>query len=435
MDLPLFSPCSCGKTHPVPPLELLTGRDVLSMLPEKIRSRGLSRPFLVYDVNTAPYADEVKSILSAAGIPFSSYGFSARELAPDEYAAGSLSMAFDPRSDLVISIGSGVLNDLGKLLASLTGRAYHIVATAPSMDGFASATSSVDRDGLKVSLPTRAADLIAGDTRILREAPSIMLKAGLGDMLAKYISILEWRISHLVTGESYCEEIASLVRSALEKCVSRADGLLAREDSAVEAVFEGLALGGIAMTLAGASRPASGVEHYFSHLFDMRHLAFGTHAELHGVQCAVSTGIAADLYRQTLLLRPDRERALAFVRRFDPAGWNRCLRALVGPGAEAMIALEEKEGKYDPVKHAKRLEVILARWDEITGVIRDELPPKDKLDGILKKLSLPESVRLLADRETLREIFFATKDIRDKYVLSRLLWDLGEIENVDVGTL
>ena len=100
-----------------------------------------------------------------------------------------------------------------------------------------------------------------------------------------------------------------------------------------------------------------------------------------------------------------------------------------------MIALEEKEGKYDPEKHAKRLEVILAHWDEITGVIRDELPPKDKLDGILKKLSLPESVRLLADRETLREIFFATKDIRDKYVLSRLLWDLGEIENVDVGTL
>ncbi len=435
MDIRLPSPCTCGKTHPVPRIELLSGRGAIEALPEKIRLRGLSRPFLVYDVHTAPYADAVKSLLSRAGIAFSAYGFPEAGLAPDERAAGSLAMHFDPRSDLVIAVGSGVLNDLGKLLAHLSGRSYFIVATAPSMDGFASATSSMDRDGLKVSLPTRAADLIAGDTAILREAPEIMLKAGLGDMLAKYISILEWRISNLVTGESYCEEIASLVRAALEKCVSQTDGLLAREDAAVEAVFEGLVLGGMAMTLAGASRPASGVEHYFSHLFDMRRLAFGTHQELHGVQCAAATGIAAGLYRRTLLLKPDRERALAYVRCFDRDEWNRRLRRLVGPGAEAMIALEEKEGKYDLAKHEKRLDVILAHWDGVTRIIREELPSKEKLDGILKKLSLPESVGALADPGTLREIFFATKDVRDKYVLSRLLWDLGELEEIEVGAL
>ena len=262
-----------------------------------------------------------------------------------------------------------------------------------------------------------------------------MLKAGLGDMLAKYISILEWRISHLVTGEDYCGEIASLVRNALEKCAAQTDGLLAREDAAVEAVFDGLVLGGMAMTLAGASRPASGVEHYFSHLFDMRHLAFGTHQELHGIQCAAATGIAADLYRKTLNIKPDREKALAYARGFDRERWNRRLRALVGPGAEAMIALEEREGKYDRRKHEKRLDAILASWDEITRIIREELPSGEKLDGIMKKLSLPGSVGELADPETLREIFFATKDIRDKYVLSRLLWDLGELEDIPVGTL
>ena len=100
-----------------------------------------------------------------------------------------------------------------------------------------------------------------------------------------------------------------------------------------------------------------------------------------------------------------------------------------------MIALEEKEGKYDLAKHEKRLDVILAHWDGVTRIIREELPSKEKLDGILKKLSLPESVGALADPGTLREIFFATKDVRDKYVLSRLLWDLGELEEIEVGAL
>ena len=435
MEFSLPSPCPCGRIHPVPSYEILTGRGVVRALPEKLARRALRRPFLLYDRNTAPFADEVKRALSSAGMDFSFYGFPEAELAPDERAAGSLVMRFDPRCDAVVAVGSGVLNDLGKLLSSLTGRPYAIVATAPSMDGFASATSSMDRDGLKVSLPTRAADLILGDTAILREAPEIMLKAGLGDMLAKYVSIMEWRISHLINGEYYCEEVAGMIRAALRKCVEEEDALLRREESAVEAVFEGLVLGGVAMLLAGVSRPASGVEHYFSHIFDMRHLAFGTHAELHGIQCAAATGIAADLYRKALLLTPDREKALAYARGFDREDWNRRLRRLIGPGAEAMIALENTEGKYDLRKHEARLETILSRWEEITAIIREELPPKETLDGILSRLALPESVKSLSDPATLREIFFATKDIRDKYVLSRLLWDLGELEEIEVGSL
>ncbi|MBR5743519.1 MAG: iron-containing alcohol dehydrogenase, partial [Clostridia bacterium] len=153
MDLRLPSPCPCGRTHPPIGAELLAGSGVLEELPEKLRAQGFSRPFLIADRNTAPYADEVSSLLSRAGIGFSRFDFPEAELAPDERAAGSLAMRFDPRADLVIAVGSGVLNDLGKLLACLSGRPYFIIATAPSMDGFASATSSMDRDGLKVSLP------------------------------------------------------------------------------------------------------------------------------------------------------------------------------------------------------------------------------------------------------------------------------------------
>ena len=83
------------------------------------------------------------------------------------------------------------------------------------MDGYASATSSMTRDGLKVSINTKAADVIIGDTDILKNAPLKMLRAGLGDMIAKYVSICEWRIASVITGEYYCEEVAQLIRDAL----------------------------------------------------------------------------------------------------------------------------------------------------------------------------------------------------------------------------
>jgi glycerol-1-phosphate dehydrogenase [NAD(P)+] len=136
-------------------------------------------------------------------------------------------------------------------------------------------------------------------------------------MLAKYISICEWRIAHIITGEYYCEAVAAMVRQALDACMRNADGLLRREPEAVEAVFRGLVIGGAAMYFAGVSRPASGVEHYFSHLMDMRALEFGLPARLHGIQCAAGTLRALELYEQVKTVTPDHAQALAHARAFD----------------------------------------------------------------------------------------------------------------------
>ena len=340
-------------------------------------------------------------------------------------------MHFDGSCDLIIGVGSGVINDIGKILSSVSGRAYIIVCTAPSMDGYASATSSMSRDGLKVSLNSRCADVIIGDTDIMKQAPEHMLKAGLGDMLAKYISILEWRISSRITGEYYCERVAQLIRTALKKCVDNAEGLLKREDAAVEAVFEGLVIGGVAMAYAGTSRPASGVEHYISHVLDMRGMEFGTPTEFHGIQCAVGTLIAVKLYEKLKTVTPDREKALRYVNRFDVDAWHKDLREFLGKAAESMIALEAREKKYDKDLHKARLEVILANWQEIQGIIDEELPSSRDLELLMDTIGMPKSLSRIGTEESLLPtIFWATKDIRDKYVLSRLLWDLGLLEEL-----
>ena len=421
--------CDCPKTHGFNIAHICIEKGAIEKLPEFIIDFRAKNPFVLADKNTFEAAGKkVCAILENASISYKKYVFSTWDIEPDEKAIGSAIMHFDNTCDLVIAVGSGVINDIGKILANTAKLPYFIVGTAPSMDGYASASSSMSMDGLKVSLASKCADVIIGDIDILKNAPMKMLQAGLGDMLAKYISIAEWRIAHEITGEYYCERVATLIRTALKRCVENAEGLLKREDEAVKAVFEGLVIGGVAMAFAGVSRPASGVEHYFSHVWDMRGLEFGTKVDLHGIQCAVATNIAAELYEKVLKITPDKQKALGYAKSFVYQDWANELKAFLGTGADAMIAHESKEEKYNVEKHAKRLDIILEKWDKLCGIIREEIPSQQEIEGILDKIGAPKTAKEIGIDCDLTTTLKATKDIRDKYVLSRFLWDLGIIE-------
>ena len=385
--------------------------------------------FVLADKNTFAVGGEaVTKILSDTGIPFSKFIYP-ESPKPDEKGLGDAVIHCPYDADTVVAIGSGVINDIAKMLTAVGNKKYVIVATAPSMDGYASTSSSMCREGLKVTIASKSAEVIIGDTDILKTAPTKMMVSGLGDMLAKYVSICEWRISNLINGEYYCEKIASLVRKALKKCIDNAEGLLKREDAAVEAVFEGLVICGAAMNYAGVSRPASGCEHYFSHVWDMRAVEFGTAEDLHGIQCAIGTLMAARLYEKLKAITPNREKALAYVKNFDNEKWNSELRAFLGKGAESMIALEAKDGKYNPEKHAKRLDVIIENWDNILKIVNEEVPSSSEIEKILDTIGAPKSVKEIGiDASVLPMTVKAAKDIRDKYVLPRLLWDLGILD-------
>ena len=423
--------CPCGKKH-IFGSKVITGAGSVEKLPEILKEFRAEKVFVLADVNTFRAAGErVLKILERNGISSSLYEFKNERLEPDESAVGLAAMNFDTECDAVLGVGSGVINDIGKILSNIAGKPYIIVATAPSMDGYASASSSMSVDGLKISLPSKSADCIIGDTDILKEAPERMLISGIGDMLAKYISLCEWRISNIITGEYYCEDIAYMVRSALKECVLNADGLLKRRDKAIEAVFEGRVCCGIAMSFAGISRPASGVEHYISHIWDMRGLEFGTKVDLHGIQCAVGTMYASKVYEKLKNYTPDREKALEYVKAFDYDEYKKKLKAFLGRGADAMTALEEKEQKYSVEKHRERLNVIIDNWDKIKKLIDGEIPSPAELEKLYKKIKMPETAEEIGIEESVVPATFeATKDIRDKYVLSRLCWDLGITDGV-----
>ena len=424
------APCACGKVHSFD-CDIYSGRGAIKNLVQALRKYGTKRAFVFADVNTyAAGGRAVESILAECNIPYSLFIFE-QSPKPDEHAVGSVVMHCPKDADTVIAIGSGVINDIGKILANTAGKTYMTVATAPSMDGYVSKSSSMCLDGLKVTLASKSPDVVIGDTDILKTAPIKMAVSGIGDMLAKYVSICEWRISNLLTGEYYCPEIAELTRLALKNCIDASEKLLLGDDGAFGAVFEGLLIGSAAMNYAGLSRPASGVEHYVSHVIDMRYEEFGTPCDLHGIQCAVGTYVAVKLYEQLYSIAPDYEKGVRYAEGFDISKWNETLRTLLGRGAESMIKLEKKEGKYDTGKHARRLKLIIEKWDTILGIIREELPTVEYLDKLYASLGLPKSpTEIGTDAELLPDIFRASKDIRDKYVLSRLLWDLGIIDEM-----
>ena len=411
----------------VPTCDIFIGEGAIGSLPEVAAKLNAKTVFVFADKNTYRVAGEsVCQILKDAEIAVSMHVFDDDHLEPDERSVGVAIMHFNAKCDAIIGVGSGVINDICKIVAAVSGKPYVIVGTAPSMDGYASATSSMERMGLKVSINSKCPDVIIGDTTILSQAPMEMLASGLGDMVAKYVSICEWRISHLINDEYYSEDIAAMVRLALKKCVDNLDGLLQRDKTAVASVFEGLAICGIAMSYAGLSRPASGGEHYLSHVLDMRSAQFKTPVQTHGLQCAMGTLITVKLYEKLMNYTPDRKKALDYVAGFDYAQWCEQLHDLLGKGADTMIAQEAREGKYDKVKHAERLEKILANWDGILKIMHEELPDAAMLENLLDKIDAPKKISDIGTDEALMPVIFgATRDIRDKYVLSRLLWDLG----------
>ena len=423
--------CKCGKTH-IFTSEVIVKEGALLELPRLMKQYSAKKVFLVADKNTYAAAGKaVAEIVENEKVKVVKCIFEEDALEPDEHSVGRAIMYYEADCDVVIGVGSGVINDISKIVANVAGKPYIIVGTAPSMDGYASATSSMTRDGLKISLPSKCADVIIGDLDVLCQAPAKMMASGLGDMLAKYVSICEWRIANLITGEYYCEDIAQLVREALKKCADNADGLLKRDKEAVKAVFEGLVIGGVAMAYAGVSRPASGVEHYFSHVWDMRGVEFGIPVEFHGIQCAMATYHAVKLYELVKKQKPDYEKASAYVAAFDQSAWEQTLRQFLGKGSEAMIALEKQEGKYRKDTHPARFQIIANNWDRILQIMDEELPSSEEIEKLLDTIGISKDLSAIGvDTECARTTFKATKDIRDKYVLSRLAWDLGIIDEL-----
>ena len=206
--------------------------------------------------------------------------------------------AFSYNPDFVLAVGSGSVNDISRMVSYRIGVEYGVVATAPSMDGYISVVAPLINGNRKIIYTCTSARYIIIDLNICANAPYELLLAGVGDMIGKYVAILDWELSKKVTGEYYCEKVANMVLEATGKCIESATVLSERKIETIKNTIDGLLLSGLGIAYTGSSRPASGTEHMVGQTWEVMDVEKGKTPQLHGIEVGEATFMAMLMYKK-----------------------------------------------------------------------------------------------------------------------------------------
>jgi len=192
----------------------------------------------------------------------------------------------------LVAVGGGSIIDVAKLASFKTGVPFVSFPTTASHDGIASANASIKDSGVKTSIKAIPPVAVIADVKVIKTAPYRYLAAGVGDIISNLTAVRDWQLAHKIKGEYYSEYAASLSLMSAKMVIRNADIIRLGNEESVRKVVKGLISGGVAMSIAGSSRPASGAEHLFSHALD----AIAPKPALHGEQVGVGTIIMAYLH-------------------------------------------------------------------------------------------------------------------------------------------
>ena len=420
--------CACGQKHSTDIEILAVGRGAIKKLPDALKKLDVRRPMIVSGPFSFPaVGKKVCTVLDEADIAYSVFIFerSGKKLQPNEKAVAEIVKNFDPACDILLSVGSGSVGDVCKAAATELNVPQLTVGSAPSMDGYTSASASLELNNTKATVNVNAPVGVICDVELMAQAPMRLLWAGLGDMAAKTCSLCEWEMASVVMGEHYCPDTAEMVKRCCERSLSGAPGIPERDLDSVQAVIEGLLLSGVCMSYVNSSRPASGLEHYFSHCWEMMAIARGQEYDLHGIYVGIGAVITLNIFKRLRELRPDRTRAEKAAAAFDRGAWEARLRRVFQSTAESFISLEDTLRKNDRNNRLQRADRILENWDRIVEILK-KAPEPEELETVLKSAGMPtraSEIGLGAD--DVADAFVCSRDTRDKYLTSSLIWDIG----------
>lgn len=404
--------CACGKKHTCEIRSVYIEKNAAARLTALCHDR--QHILLVADENTLAAAGEgVTAALWDKQIHRVIFPGSAL-LVPNEAAIGAVQAALDG-IELIIGIGSGVIQDLCKYVSHCNQVPYIIVATAPSMDGYASNGAAMITGGMKVTYPAGLPLAIIADTEVLANAPMEMIKAGYGDIIGKFSALSDWKLSHCVNGEYFCDYIYDLTYTQIRRTLSLAQGILKRNEESIKTLMEALVIIGILMSFAGSSRPASGSEHHLSHFFEITGILAQTDYFPHGIDVAYSTVITAEI-RQELLASKFPQK----IYRPQKQQYEESMRALYKEAADGCIALQQKTGNY-----AKdRGSLYLQKEDRIRSIL-SEMPSATEIEQMLSLVGLDmKEFYALYGKQKIRSAILYAKDLKDRYTVLWTYYDL-----------
>lgn len=267
------------------PRKILIGKGVIKNVGEVAKSLGLSGKAYVL-LGKAGRNIATKDVLNS----LTACGFN---VVDDEVKSEEvLKRVFDVKPDFVVSVGGGTTIDLGKYAAFKLGVPFISVPTAASHDGIASPMVSLKILETPYSIKAKPPLAIIADVSVIMNAPHKLLASGCGDVIAKLTAVRDWRLAHILKNEYYGEYAASLAEMSAKLVMKNARLIGAHKEEGIRVVIEALVSCGVAMCIAGSSRPCSGSEHMFSHALDI----IAPKPALHGEQCGVGTIMMAYLH-------------------------------------------------------------------------------------------------------------------------------------------
>lgn len=385
------------------------GNNVLGLAPELFKQNFGDAPALVVaDKNTWKVAGQkVAEDFANAEIDCRTYLFEEDEFHAEFEFVKKIDAILDTCNAIPVAVGSGVINDLCKLSAFNHGRPYMVVATAASVDGYASSGAVVTKDGAKINIETHAPKVILADNDVLASAPKEMTAAGYGDLAAKVTSGAEWMIADLFGTEPIIPMAWSLVNDSLNDILAENERIAAGDPEAIGDLFVGLTLTGLAMQIAHTSRPASCSEHLFSHYLDMTEYRYNSKLQSHGFQCAMGTVIMSACFDEFLkmdlsnldvdacvaawpTLEQEQKRALDIFKDFPVP----------------QLGYTEITKKYSDAETVrKQLTAVKDNWPDLKARIQNQVYTYDKMVALMRSVGAPTGPECLGlSRKKIREM-------------------------------
>jgi len=266
---------------------------------------------------------------------------------------------------------------------------------------------------------------------VLRAAPAELSAAGYADLLAKVTSGADWLLADALAVEPIHAPAWEIVQGNLKAALNDPAGVKDRRSDAIERLAEGLFLSGFAMQVAGSSRPASGAEHQFSHLWDMQHHTNAGATPLHGFKVAIGTLASAALY-EYLLAQPlellEVDRCCQEWRRWPEI--EIFLRKLFGNSELNAVALQETRAKHvDARALREQLLNLRAQWVELRPRLRQQLPSVAELKRWLRAAGAPtEPGQIGISPQRLRDSFLQAYFMRRRFTVLDVAVRAGLLE-------
>lgn len=396
--------CVCGREHTLETKKVVVEYNALANFEQYMEDVGLAgkRRAVVYDTMVYQLT-EGKHVKADQEIVLEAKGLRAEDTLIEEM------MKQLDNPEVIVAFGAGTIMDFGRYPAYKLGIPFVAIPTLASSDGFTANICSAILNGQKKSTPMCAPILVVADLDIIKGAPARLVASGINDILAKYISLTDWRIAHLVAGEYFCPTVAELAEHALKLMREAADKYAATGVADHEAMTMAQMESGLTMQLLNHSRAASGAEHLMAHLVELHPPRFEKAEGIHGECVGVGTFECIKVYHELAKKTPK-------AKPFQPLT-EEWVREKFG---ERLMPGIMKENEND-VLATFPSQNIVDHWDEIRELIA-QIPPVEEMEKLYSDCHCkyrPEDIGI--DPSLADEMLEISAAIRNRLTLIRVL--------------